>query len=176
MKGLEESIGLQLFNRTPGGFTLTEAGATLLPLAHKVVSATLDFRTMADSLRQSARATLRVGTIQDPESIRLGPFVRGLAFVGFPLHPAGNPSTTRAEHLARVEIPMLFLQGTRDALAEWPLVERTVAALHADVTLARFDDADHSFHVPKSSGWSDADVLEAMLDAFAGWVGTLPGR
>jgi DNA-binding transcriptional LysR family regulator len=79
LKGLEESTGLQLFNRTPGGFTLTEAGAALLPLAHKAVSATSDFKSMADSLRESVRATLRVGTIQDPESIRLGPFVRGLA-------------------------------------------------------------------------------------------------
>ena len=79
LKGLEESTGLQLFNRTPGGFTLTEAGAALLPLAHKAVSATSDFKSMADSLRESVRGTLRVGTIQDPESIRLGPFVRGLA-------------------------------------------------------------------------------------------------
>ena len=79
LKGLEESTGLQLFNRTPGGFTLTEAGAALLPLAHKAVSASSDFRTMADSLRESLRGTLRVGTILDPESIRLGPFVRSLA-------------------------------------------------------------------------------------------------
>jgi len=79
LKGLEESTGLQLFNRTPGGFTLTEAGAALLPLAHKAISASSDFKSMADSLRESVRATLRVGTIQDPESIRLGPFVRGLA-------------------------------------------------------------------------------------------------
>jgi DNA-binding transcriptional LysR family regulator len=79
LKGLEESTGLQLFNRTPGGFTLTEAGAALLPLAHRTVSASADFRTAADSLRESQRATLRVGTILDPESIRLGPFVRGLA-------------------------------------------------------------------------------------------------
>ena len=79
LKGLEESTGLLLFNRTPSGFTLTEAGAALLPLAHKAVSASSDFRTMADSLRQSLRGTLRVGTILDPESIRLGPFVRGLA-------------------------------------------------------------------------------------------------
>jgi DNA-binding transcriptional LysR family regulator len=79
LKGLEESTGLQLFNRTPGGFTLTEAGAALLPLAHKAVSATADFRTVADSLRESQRGTLRVGTILDPEFIRLGPFVRGLA-------------------------------------------------------------------------------------------------
>lgn len=79
LKGLEESTGLQLFNRTPGGFTLTEAGAALLPLAHRTVAASADFRTAADSLRESQRSTLRVGTILDPESIRLGPFVRGLA-------------------------------------------------------------------------------------------------
>ena len=79
LKGLEESTGLQLFNRTPGGFTLTEAGAALLPLAHKAVSASSDFRTMADSLRESVRGSLRVGTILDPEFIRLGPFVRSLA-------------------------------------------------------------------------------------------------
>src|ERR1700730_4627590 len=79
LKALEERTGLQLFNRTPGGFTLTEAGATLLPLAHKAVSATTEFRSMADSLKESQRGTLRVGTILDPEFTRLGPFVRSLA-------------------------------------------------------------------------------------------------
>ena len=79
LKGLEESTGLQLFNRTPGGFTLTEAGAALLPLAHKALSAASDFKTMADSLREQVRGSLRVGTILDPEFIRLGPFVRSLA-------------------------------------------------------------------------------------------------
>lgn len=79
LKGLEESTGLLLFNRTPGGFTLTEAGAALLPLAHKAVSASADFRTAASSLREQQRGSLRVGTILDPESIRLGPFVRSLA-------------------------------------------------------------------------------------------------
>ena len=79
LKGLEENTGLQLFNRTPGGFTLTEAGAALLPLAHRTVAASADFRTAADSLRESQRSTLRIGTILDPESIRLGPFVRSLA-------------------------------------------------------------------------------------------------
>ena len=78
LKGLEETTGLLLFNRTPGGFTLTEAGAALLPLAHKAVSATSDFRSMADSLKESLRGSLRVGTILDPEFIRLGPFVRSL--------------------------------------------------------------------------------------------------
>jgi DNA-binding transcriptional LysR family regulator len=79
LKALEESAGLQLFNRTPGGFTLTEAGAALLPLAHKAVSASSDFRAMAESMRESLRGSLRVGTILDPEFIRLGPFVRSLA-------------------------------------------------------------------------------------------------
>ena len=78
LKGLEESVGLQLFNRTHGGFTLTEAGAALLPLAHKSVSASSEFRTMAASLREQLRGTLRVGTILEPEFIRIGPFVRGL--------------------------------------------------------------------------------------------------
>lgn len=79
LKGLEESTGLLLFNRTPGGFTLTEAGAALLPLAHRTVAASADFRTAADSLKESQRDVLRVGTILDPESIRLGSFVRSLA-------------------------------------------------------------------------------------------------
>jgi DNA-binding transcriptional LysR family regulator len=78
LKGLEEDTGLQLFNRTPSGFTLTEAGAALLPLAHKAVSAALDFRAAANALKQSQRSTLRVGTILDPEFTRLGPFVRSL--------------------------------------------------------------------------------------------------
>ena len=78
LKALEESTGLQLFNRTPGGFTLTEAGATLLPLAQKAVAAAQDFGTAAASLKESQRGTLRVGTIMDPEFIRLGAFVRSL--------------------------------------------------------------------------------------------------
>jgi DNA-binding transcriptional LysR family regulator len=78
LKALEESTGLQLFNRTPGGFTLTEAGAALLPMAHKAVAAAQDFGTAAISLKASQRRTLRVGTILDPEFIRLGAFVRSL--------------------------------------------------------------------------------------------------
>src|ERR1700756_5771317 len=79
LKGLEQSTGLQLFNRTPGGFTLTEAGAALLPLAHKAVSAALEFISAANALKQSQRSMLRVGTILDPEFTRLGAFVRSLA-------------------------------------------------------------------------------------------------
>ncbi|MBR0693509.1 LysR family transcriptional regulator [Bradyrhizobium lablabi] len=79
LKGLEESVGLPLFNRTPGGFALTEAGAALLPLAHKAVSASSEFKAMAETLKEAQCGTLRVGTILDPEFTRLGPFVRSLA-------------------------------------------------------------------------------------------------
>ena len=98
------------------------------------------------------------------------PGVRGLAFFGFPLHPAGKPSSDRAEHLAEVEIPMLFLQGTRDALAELSLLDPVVKGLGSRAALHLLDGADHSFHVLKSSGRNDREVLAEALDAFAAWV------
>ena len=96
--------------------------------------------------------------------------VRGLVFVGFPLHPANQPSVERAKHLADVEIPMLFLQGTRDALAEWPLVEQTARDLGSRATLERIEDADHAFHVRAASGTTDARVLESLAAATLAWV------
>jgi predicted alpha/beta-hydrolase family hydrolase len=96
--------------------------------------------------------------------------VRGLAFLGFPLHPAGRPSRERAQHLAAIDIPMLFAQGTRDELATLGELEPTVDALGARATLRLFDDADHSFHVPRRSGRTDAQVLDEALDALAAWV------
>jgi uncharacterized protein len=101
--------------------------------------------------------------------------VRGLAFLGFPLHPAGKPSADRAKHLADVKIPMLFLQGTRDALAELSLLEPVVKSLGSRATLHLVRDADHSFHVLKSSGRNDREVMEEVLDAFAGWVEEVVG-
>ncbi len=98
------------------------------------------------------------------------PGVRGLAFLGFPLHPAGRPSKDRADHLFKVHIPMLFLQGTRDALAEMGELEPLCEALGADATLKLFPDADHSFHVPARSGRTDAQARAGMLDALAIWV------
>jgi predicted alpha/beta-hydrolase family hydrolase len=98
------------------------------------------------------------------------PDVRGLAFVGFPLHPAGKPSTDRADHLAKIELPMLFLQGTRDSLAEVALIEGVVQRLGPRATLHLVDGADHSFHVLARSGRNDAEVLGEILDAFAKWV------
>jgi predicted alpha/beta-hydrolase family hydrolase len=98
------------------------------------------------------------------------PGVRGLVFLGFPLHPAGKPSDERAAHLFDVDIPMLFLQGSRDDLATLELLEPVVAKLGAKATLAVFADADHSFHVPMRSSRKDAQVLGEVLDAFAGWL------
>jgi len=96
--------------------------------------------------------------------------VRGLAFLGFPLHPAGKPSADRAKHLADVKVPMLFLQGTRDTLADLALLKPMVAGLGKRATLRLFDEADHSFHVPARTGRKDPEVRREMLDAFAAWA------
>src|SRR5262245_51090705 len=98
------------------------------------------------------------------------PGVRGLVFLGFPLHPAGKPSRERGQHLFDVTIPMLFLQGTRDALASLDELQPLCAALEERATLKLFQDADHSFHVPKRSGHTDAEVMSEMLNALAAWV------
>lgn len=95
------------------------------------------------------------------------PGVCGLVFVGFPLHPAGKPGIERAEHLARVKLPMLFLQGTRDELAELALLQGVVASLGERATLHLEDDADHAFHVRARSGRTDAQVVQALAAAIA---------
>jgi len=104
------------------------------------------------------------------------PGVRGLAFVGFPLHPAGRPSVARADHLADVDVPMLFLQGTRDALAGARLMQDVANALGARATLEWAPDADHAFHVPVRSGHKDAEVLDVLLDRCAAWIAAVAGR
>lgn len=101
------------------------------------------------------------------------PRLAGLVFVGFPLHPAGKPSTARADHLADVHLPMLFLQGTRDALAEMELVRAVVPALGRRATLHVVEGADHAFHVLARSGRTDAEVIEEVADAIAAWVHAL---
>jgi predicted alpha/beta-hydrolase family hydrolase len=101
--------------------------------------------------------------------------VIGLVFLGFPLHPPGKPSTDRGAHLADVQVPMLFLQGTRDTFAEEALIRKTCKSLGRRARLRLFDAADHSFHVPKSSGLTDAETMNAMLDEIADWIGDLIG-
>ena len=96
--------------------------------------------------------------------------IEGLVFLGFPLHPAKLPSLDRAQHLANVRVPMLFLQGARDSLAEHDLITRVVAALGARAMLTTIPDADHSFHVPARTGRTDAQVLAGVCDAIVAWV------
>jgi predicted alpha/beta-hydrolase family hydrolase len=99
--------------------------------------------------------------------------VRGLVFFGFPLHPAGRPGTQRAEHLARVRIPMLFLQGTRDALADLALLRPLCDTLVPLSTLHVVEGGDHSFHMLKRFGKTDADVLAELACTAASWAETL---
>jgi hypothetical protein len=103
------------------------------------------------------------------------PHVRGLVFLGFPLHPPDRPAVDRATHLSQVEVPMLFLQGARDTFATLDRLRPVVETLGPRATLKVFENADHSFHVPARSGRRDAEVLGDVLDAVAGWVDGLFG-
>jgi len=99
--------------------------------------------------------------------------VRGLAFLGFPLHPAGKPSSDRAKHLAEAHVPMLFIQGTRDNLAELALMEPVVTSLGPSASLHLVREADHSFHVLARSGRNDREVMKEILDTFSTWIGAI---
>jgi len=101
------------------------------------------------------------------------PGVCGLIFLGFPLHPPGQPSIERARHLYEAQLPMLFLQGTRDEFAKLQLLESICGDLGARATLKLFQDADHSFHVPARTGRKDSEVRCELLDGLADWVGTV---
>jgi uncharacterized protein len=96
--------------------------------------------------------------------------VVGLTFLGFPLHPAGKPSVSRAAHLSDIRIPMLFVQGTRDKLAELELLQPLVSGLGTSASLHVVQEADHSFHVPARSGRNNQDVMREILDAFSAWI------
>jgi predicted alpha/beta-hydrolase family hydrolase len=96
--------------------------------------------------------------------------VAGLVFFGFPLHPPNRPGTKRADHLVKVAIPMLFLQGTRDTFADLKLLRPICAKLGSRATLHIIESADHSFHVLKSAKRTDADVLRELAETTASWV------
>ena len=98
------------------------------------------------------------------------PEIKGIVFFGFPLHPPKQPSIKRADHLAKVEVPMLFLQGTRDTLADLSLIRSACAQLGSRATLQIFETADHSFHVLKSSGKTDAAVMQELAQTTAAWT------
>jgi predicted alpha/beta-hydrolase family hydrolase len=142
------------------------------PVAHAAVRA-----AVAEGLRRAGGTPLfaggkSFGGRMTSQAQALAPLagVRGLVFFAFPLHPAGKPSDTRAEHLSAVQIPLLFLQGSKDALAELDLLQPVVAGLGPRAALELIDDADHAFHVPAKTGRKDAEVLGQILDAAAAWM------
>lgn len=146
------------------------------PLCHATVRA-----AVAEAARRAPALPLLAGgrsfggrMSSQAQAIEPLPGVRGLVFLGFPLHPAGAPSASRARHLLDVQIPMLFIQGARDALAERALLEPLVARLGARATLQLVEDADHSFHVPARTGRSDAEVRSVLWRALTEWIGSLP--
>lgn len=104
------------------------------------------------------------------------PEVRGLAFLGFPLHPPKQPSDSRAAHLLKVRVPMLFLQGARDLYAEPDLLNPLITLLAGRATLILLPDADHSFHVPARSTYTDSQINDDMIDGLAGWIGAVARR
>jgi predicted alpha/beta-hydrolase family hydrolase len=134
-----------------------------------------------------AEATGRVGTLpifaggrsfggrmtSQAQALKPLPGVRGLAFLGFPLHPAGRPSDSRARHLSQVQVPMLFVQGTRDALAQRSLLEPLLSHLGARASVEWVAEADHAFHVPAKSGRTDPEVRAALLLALTAWIDSL---
>jgi len=99
------------------------------------------------------------------------PGVRGLAFLGFPLHPPGRPGTSRAEHLSDVQVPTLFLQGTRDEFAGLDLLRPIVKKLGKSATLHIVEGGDHSFKVLKRTGRTEGDVMSELADTFTAWAG-----
>jgi predicted alpha/beta-hydrolase family hydrolase len=148
------------------------------PLAHAAIRAAVALAArrwpavalLAGGKSFGARMTSQAqaeGSLQD---------VRGLAFFGFPLHPAGKPADERAAHLSDVRVPMLFLQGTRDALAEMTLLRPVIERLGARATLVPLDDADHAFHVRACSGHTDAGTLETALDESVAWADNVVAR
>jgi hypothetical protein len=110
----------------------------------------------------------RMTSQEQAETPLLG--VRGLVFLGFPLHPPGRPGDARGRHLLEVRIPMLFMQGTRDELANLDLLQPLVEQLGARATLKLFQDADHSFHVPARTGRKDSEIRTELLDGLAEWI------
>jgi hypothetical protein len=96
--------------------------------------------------------------------------VRGLVFLGFPLHPPGQPAEARGDHLSKVQIPMLFFQGARDEFADFALLQKLAGKLGSRATFWMFEDADHSFHVPARTGHTDAEIRTALASALAEWI------
>lgn len=142
------------------------------PVAHATVRA-----AVAEGARRAGGTPLFAGgksfggrMTSQAQAIEPLPGVRGLVFFAFPLHPAGKPGIERTTHLAKVAIPMLFLQGTRDTLAELDLLRGVVGGFGDLARLELAEDADHAFHVPAKTGRKDVEVMAALLDTAAAWM------
>jgi predicted alpha/beta-hydrolase family hydrolase len=151
--------------------------AVLIATVRAAIAATADVAAdlplLAGGKSLGGRMTSQAA-LDPPDGSGAGARVRGLVFFGFPLHAPGKPSATRAEHLQRVALPMLFLQGTRDTLADLSLLRPLCAKLGSRATLHVVNTADHSFHVLKRSGAADADVLRELARTAAAWADALP--
>lgn len=174
MAGLAEGLAARGVATLRYNFLYLERGSKrpdAPALAHAAVRAAVE-----EAVRHSALALFAGGKsfggrmTSQAQAMAPLPSVRGLVFFAFPLHPAGKPGDERAEHLEDIALPMLFLQGTNDALAELSLLRPVVARLGDRATLALADHADHSFHAPAKSARKDADVLAEVLDAAAAWM------
>ena len=144
--------------------------STVRAAAHAAAETAPDLPILAGGKSMGGRMTSQAAAEHPPELEK----VRGLVFFGFPLHPPGRPGTKRAEHLPQVRKPMLFLQGTRDQFADLDLLRPVRADLGATATLHVIESADHSFHVLKSSGKSDAEVLRELAQTVRSWAEGLP--
>jgi uncharacterized protein len=140
--------------------------ATVVAAVRAAAEAAPGLPLLAGGKSMGGRMTSQVAAQQPLEG------VRGLVFFGFPLHPRSKPGTKRADHLAKVTIPMLFLQGTRDALADLTLLCPVCSKLGSRATLHIIEKADHSFHVLKSSGRTDEQVLRELAETAASWAET----
>jgi len=138
--------------------------ATVVAAVRAAAEAAPDLPLLAGGKSMGGRMTSQAAAQRPLEG------VRGLVFFGFPLHPPNQPGTKRAEHLAKVAIPMLFLQGTRDTLADLTLLRPVCTKLGSRATLHVIETADHSFHVLKKSGRSDPEVLRELAEKAASWA------
>jgi uncharacterized protein len=147
-------------------------------LCHATVRAAVDAaRTLLPALPMFAGGKSFGGRMtSQAQAANPLPEVRGLAFLGFPLHPPKQPSDSRAAHLLKVQVPMLFLQGARDLYAEPELLNPLITVLADRATLVLLPDADHSFHVPARSRFTNSQVNDDMINALAGWIGAVARR
>ena len=142
--------------------------ATVVAAVHAAAKIAPDLPLLAGGKSMGGRMTSQAAAEHPLDGALDG--VRGLVFLGFPLHPPNRPGTKRADHLAKVTVPMLFLQGTRDTLADLALLRPICAKLGPQATLHIVETADHSFHVLKSSGKSDAEVLRELAETVVSWA------